>query len=142
MDIYNVTFVSLIESKDELGLYWYGSQFHPEKPMYEFAKNIPKSIEAMYSNQYFAEFFVNECRLRNNNKMNNELYQQNNLYNFNPYYTALVSDNEYAQMYLFLHQNDKLNFYSDCVWCLVTDCVVVFSVAWIMGCVIDRSSNK
>ena len=107
IDIYNVTFVSLIESNNDLGLYWYGSQFHAEKPMYEFAKNIPKTLNATYSNQYFAQFFVNECRLRNNNKMENKLYDNNNIYNYDPYYTAIQSDNEYQQMYIFPASIDK-----------------------------------
>eukprot|EP01083_Nonionella_stella_P007378 21342_1 len=101
VDLNGVEFVSLIESKRDVGLYWFGSQFHPEKPMYEFAKNVPKDFNATYSNQYFAEFFVNECRIRNNNKMENEMFVEKSIYNFDPYYTAMKSDNEYQQMYLF-----------------------------------------
>mmetsp|Transcript_1047 Transcript_1047/g.1398 ORF Transcript_1047/g.1398 Transcript_1047/m.1398 type:complete len:329 (-) Transcript_1047:24-1010(-) len=105
----NKPFVTLIESKDELGLYWYGSQFHPEKPQYEFDldngnNNIVHNLDAIISNQYFAEFFVNEARLRNDNTMSSDYYNTHIIYNYSP----IIIDNgesTYQQVYVFNKQN-------------------------------------
>jgi len=105
-DIYGKEFVSLMESRDNIGLYWYGSQFHPEKNQYEYAKNVPKSYNGTFIGQYLSTFFVNECRLRNNNIMNKNEYEMRVIYNYNPIYTALTDDNEYQQMYLFPKSNE------------------------------------
>eukprot|EP01083_Nonionella_stella_P160721 525639_1 len=77
MDANGTWFGTLQESKNDgenTFQYIYASQFHPEKPSFIFdayngTNNIPHSLDAIYANQYFAEFFVNECRLRNDNKM-------------------------------------------------------------------------
>ena len=69
----------------------YASQFHPEKPQFVFdadngTNNIPHSIDAIYVNQYFVEFFVNEARIRNDNIMDQQLYQQSVIYNYHSYW--------------------------------------------------------
>ncbi|ETO18410.1 hypothetical protein RFI_18855 [Reticulomyxa filosa] len=79
----------------------YGSQFHPEKPMFEYARNVPKTLNAICANQYFAQFFVNECRIRNNRVMDQSLYQMLNIFNDPAHFVASQSDNEYQQMFLF-----------------------------------------
>ncbi|KAJ8945838.1 hypothetical protein NQ314_009023 [Rhamnusium bicolor] len=59
-DSNNLEFISSMES---VSYPIYGVQFHPEKNQFEFKKSgIPHSIEAVYVSQYFANFFVNECR--------------------------------------------------------------------------------
>ena len=87
-DIYNTSFVSLVETFENTGLYWYGSQFHPEIPEYIFFKdmNINHGFNTMMSNTYFSQFFVNECRIRNNNIMDDEVYNKTVIYNYNPYF--------------------------------------------------------
>ena len=54
-------YISAVEAKKYP---FYAVQFHPEKNIYEWTvkENIPHSIEAMESAQYFANFFVNEGR--------------------------------------------------------------------------------
>eukprot|EP01084_Bolivina_argentea_P055254 101304_1 len=69
----------------------YASQFHPEKPQYVFdehngSNHISHSLDAIYVNQYFVEFFVNECRLRNDNVMDKQTYQDSVIYNYAPYW--------------------------------------------------------
>eukprot|EP01083_Nonionella_stella_P092926 260264_1 len=110
-DEYGNTFVSLIESLEETKLYWYGSQFHPEKPQYVFDahhndNHIAHDMNAIIVSQYLVEFFVNECRMRNTNTMNQSEYDRNVIYNYHPYFV----DNgtvTYEQVYLF--ENPTLN---------------------------------
>uniref|UniRef100_U5EYI6 folate gamma-glutamyl hydrolase n=1 Tax=Corethrella appendiculata TaxID=1370023 RepID=U5EYI6_9DIPT len=54
-------FISTIEHKT---MPFYGIQFHPEKNIYEWVrnKNISHTANAIRSSQYFADFFINECR--------------------------------------------------------------------------------
>lgn len=73
-----IAFVSLIESKDmiingnTIQLAWYASQYHPEKAAYQFTNWLWPSdkthtVKSIIVNQYFAQFFVNQCRILNNN---------------------------------------------------------------------------
>ncbi|XP_066924525.1 gamma-glutamyl hydrolase A-like [Clytia hemisphaerica] len=54
-------FVSVIEGRKYP---FYGTQFHPEKNIYEWTRNekINHSPDAILAAQYFANFFVNEAR--------------------------------------------------------------------------------
>ena len=102
-----VEFVTLVESLHELNLYWFASQFHPEKSQYEFDSahdsNFPHSLKSIYSNQYLAEFFVNECKTRNNHIMATDAYLSNVIYNYNPLFVTkeMYPDCTYEQVYLF-----------------------------------------
>jgi len=66
-DRVGVEFVSMYESKH---FPIYGSQWHPEKNMYEFGKNkngewmenIPHTKNARWAAQWVVDFFVDECR--------------------------------------------------------------------------------
>merc|ERR1712087_340456 len=98
-------FVSLIESRKELGLYWYGSQFHPEKNSYEFdshkeKNHIVHSADAVLCGSYFAQFFVNECRMRNDNAMSLDMYRSKVVYNDVPYFVE-YGEGSYEQVYNF-----------------------------------------
>merc|ERR1712154_138427 len=91
------SFVSLFESLDNTNLYWYGSQFHPEKSQYVFdayngQNNVQHNVDAIMVNQYFVEFFVNECRLRNTNTMSQNEYDSKVIYNFTPYFVSNGSE--------------------------------------------------
>jgi len=77
-------FVTLIESKKELGLNIYASQFHPEKISFEFKQNdIPHQISPVIANQYLAQFFINVCSYANNNTMSDDKYNELIIYNYN-----------------------------------------------------------
>lgn len=60
VDNESVRYIAAYESKD---MPFYGVQFHPEKPPYEWnirEHNIPHSPNSIHVSSYFAEFFVNE----------------------------------------------------------------------------------
>jgi Glutamine amidotransferase class-I len=60
VDNESLRYIAAYESKD---MPFYGVQFHPEKPPYEWnirELNIPHSPNAIHVSSYFAEFFVNE----------------------------------------------------------------------------------
>ena len=108
IDEYGFRFVSLIQSINDGvngDLYWFGSQFHPEKPQYIFDKNngdnnIVHNVDGIMVNQYFTTFFVNECRLRNNNEMDTDEYKERVIYNDMPYF-LYNGTRSYEQVYLF-----------------------------------------
>ncbi|KAM7357640.1 gamma-glutamyl hydrolase isoform 2-T4 [Cochliomyia hominivorax] len=94
-----IEFISTAEHKKYP---FYGTQFHPEKNIYEFIKNrnITHISRAIETSQYFANFLVNEAR-RNRQQFKNETEEKENLiYNYSPVYTALVGSS-FEQQYLF-----------------------------------------
>ena len=84
VDRQNKPFVTFIESKTleidgyDIQLSWYATQFHPELgyqfPEWSWPPDSTHTVQNTIINSYFAQFFVNECRLRNNNKMDKEIY--------------------------------------------------------------------
>ena len=95
-------FVTLIESQSQLGLSWYGSQFHPEKPQYEFTTvQGVHSLDSVFANQYLAEFFVNECRIKNDIVMDAEVLQSKVIYNDVAYFVDKNGQAAFEQNYLF-----------------------------------------
>ena len=95
----NKKFVSIVEGIDKP---FYGVQFHPEKPIFEFIddknhENIPHTYDSVQAGQYFANFFVNQSRQSRHTFSNNLKHLL--IYNFKPEYTG---DTEfYEQMYFF-----------------------------------------
>lgn len=92
---------------------FYGVQFHPEKPPFEFVikmhqLNIPHSRESIAVSRYFADFFVQQARL-NSHSVSRVSIQDELIYAFQPTYTAIKHD-MYEQRYLFpfgSHAEDK-----------------------------------
>lgn len=83
---------------------FYGVQFHPEKPPFEFVvkkdqAHIPHGNAAITVSRFFADFFSNQARLNkhcsNDPNLINEL-----IYSYNPIYTGSKGD-IYEQRYLF-----------------------------------------
>ncbi|XP_016991011.2 gamma-glutamyl hydrolase A [Drosophila rhopaloa] len=98
-----VEFISTMEHKKYP---FYGVQFHPEKPMYEFTKaSIPHTAAAVISGQFFADFFVNEARKSNQSFANATEQARALIYNFKPEYTSILGSS-YIQQYLFT--NDEM----------------------------------
>jgi gamma-glutamyl hydrolase len=88
---------------------FYGVQFHPEKPPFEFVTkskqhHIPHSREAIAVSRYFADFFVQQAQY-NGHLIDRELMDKNLIYAYNPMYTALLHD-MYEQRYLFPFGSD------------------------------------
>ena len=79
-------FVSLVEGKKYPV---YGMQAHPEKNNFEWVTSeqnpIPHTLDAIEMSQYFANFFVNDCR-RNGQTLKNAT--QWLFYNYSPTYTG------------------------------------------------------
>ena len=111
----NSQFVTLIESQTQLGLYWFGSQFHPERPSWEFngeqeySDSIPHSLDAIISNQYLSQFFVNQCRMQNNNSMTHEEYVKKVIYRFDSYY--INENNTVATELVYVFPNASQVYY-------------------------------
>lgn len=96
-------FISTFEAKEYP---MYGVQFHPEKNIYEFVNQkhnhatIPHDFNAVLASQYFANFFVNECR-KNNHTWDAEKDASSYplIYSFTPEHTIEVES--FEQMYFF-----------------------------------------
>lgn len=127
-------FAAIIETIPSLGLNWFGTQFHPEKPQYEFdgggatneltheickkwthfskfhvlilCRNIPHNRDAIISNQYLVEFFLEVVRSSNDNTFKDE-QELNDLviYNYQPlYYQGVYPDGlSFEQTYSFVY---------------------------------------
>lgn len=82
---------------------FYGVQFHPEKNLYEWIrnKNITHTKESTRTSQYFAQFFVDECR-KTSNKFNGNSTDEDNymIYNFPLTFTG-KKKSSYEECYLF-----------------------------------------
>eukprot|EP00698_Gefionella_okellyi_P006616 TRINITY_DN15940_c0_g1_i1.p1 TRINITY_DN15940_c0_g1~~TRINITY_DN15940_c0_g1_i1.p1 ORF type:complete len:312 (-),score=64.62 TRINITY_DN15940_c0_g1_i1:51-986(-) len=93
------TFVSSVEGKT---VPVYATQFHPEKPMYEWPVNsaINHDGDSIVANTYFAQFFVNQTRLSSHSFADPAVEKQMLIYNYAPVYTEDV-DSTYEQCYFF-----------------------------------------
>ncbi|KAF0974257.1 hypothetical protein FDP41_006867 [Naegleria fowleri] len=91
-------FVSLFENKRYP---FFASQFHPEKIAFEWChEDIDHSYDSLLANQYFSQFFVNECR-KSQHKFKTESDELKALiYNYTPVYTYPVEP-DFAQCYFF-----------------------------------------
>ncbi|KAL3275684.1 hypothetical protein HHI36_020436 [Cryptolaemus montrouzieri] len=96
-----------ISTMEERKYPFYAIQFHPEKTRYEFKEtlNIPHNLYTNIVSQYFADFFIEECK-KNNNKFPTKSIEYNSLiYNFNPVFTA--QNISYFQIYAFTKKTLK-----------------------------------
>ncbi|KAG5870719.1 hypothetical protein JTB14_017052 [Gonioctena quinquepunctata] len=101
----HVKFISTMEHKKYP---FYGVQFHPEKNIFEFKAGygIPHSMEAVQVSQFFAIFFVNECRKNYNRFPDANTEMHSLIYNYNPVYTA-PKGAAYEQIYVFTKDDYK-----------------------------------
>lgn len=84
----------------------FGVQFHPEKPMFEFAKtrtqrNIPHSANSIRVGQYLANRFVENARNNQHCFDSHKELDQLLIYNHNPQYVGNLPRNRFEQIYLF-----------------------------------------
>ncbi|KAM4746944.1 gamma-glutamyl hydrolase-like [Rhinophrynus dorsalis] len=93
-----VEFVSTIEARDYP---IYGVQWHPEVNRFQWRSDhaYPHSVNAIWTSQYFANFFVNEARKSQNHFPSAEEEAASLIYNWTPTYTANISG--YEQTYFF-----------------------------------------
>ncbi|EDV40026.1 uncharacterized protein Dana_GF24165 [Drosophila ananassae] len=100
-DLNGVEFISTME---HLKYPFYGVQFHPEKPLYEFTKtSIPHSAAAVISGQFFADFIVSEARKSPNSFSNSTEEARTLIYNYKPEYTSILGSS-FVQQYLFTNE--------------------------------------
>jgi len=91
-------FVSTVEGKN--GLPFYGNQWHPERPQFEWTPNvgINHSTDAVRAMQYVANFFVAESR-RNQHAFSDPDFQRlYNVWSYNPvvYGDVLYGEKSYV----------------------------------------------
>ncbi|CAH0398721.1 unnamed protein product [Chilo suppressalis] len=99
MDNQGKKFISSIEHRRYP---FYGVQFHPEKPAFEWNKKNKylRSRDAIDAQRYFMDFFVEECK-RNSHKFIDEKEETDSLiYNYKPYYTG-AQGAYFTQCYFF-----------------------------------------
>jgi len=92
-------FLSTIESKT---MPIYGSQWHPEKPLYEWDAEevINHSTDSITANSYTTDFFVSEARKSGHHFATLEAETQALIYNYNPIFTYAY-ENDFEQGYFF-----------------------------------------
>ena len=83
-DLNGKPFVTLFESRRELNLNWFGSQFHPEDAAFRSQKPVNHTYESIIANQWFAQFFVNMARTSNDNQMSEDEFDERAIYNYEP----------------------------------------------------------
>ena len=97
-DQQDMEYISIIEGVEYP---FFGVQFHPEKPLFEFVNRehhcrIPHHESAIQTGLYFANFFVNECR-KSQHVFNMHDYRDHLIYNFQADYT--IDYENFEQMY-------------------------------------------
>ncbi|EEB12583.1 gamma-glutamyl hydrolase precursor, putative [Pediculus humanus corporis] len=80
---------------------YFGVQFHPEKPAYEWnpKHNTPHTRDVIKANQYFMEFFVDETRKNCHTFTSEEQERENLIYNFPTTYG--LPQSTFTQIYFF-----------------------------------------
>ncbi|XP_008214312.2 chitobiosyldiphosphodolichol beta-mannosyltransferase isoform X2 [Nasonia vitripennis] len=91
-----------ISTLEHVSMPFYGVQFHPEKNAYEWVKgkNIPHSFNAVRTNQYFADFFVNEARKNHHAFPSAGEENAALIYNYPATFTGMKGSS-YLQCYMF-----------------------------------------
>ncbi len=88
-------FIALVEGKN---LPVFGSQFHPEWPLFEWSEtaNVVHTEEAVRGNSIFADFFVRECRKNMHEFEDKELMHEHLAYRWsmNVHYTQEHGDTQ------------------------------------------------
>jgi gamma-glutamyl hydrolase len=95
--------VAIYEGKDHP---IFAVQFHPEKPMFEFAKtraqqNIPHTVDSIRVGQYLANRFVESARRNFHCFDSHAELDQLLIYNHKPEYVGNLPPNRFEQIYLF-----------------------------------------
>ncbi|XP_040578848.1 gamma-glutamyl hydrolase [Lepeophtheirus salmonis] len=103
IDDYGLEFISIIEAIDYP--FW-GTQFHPEMSLFEWSPdfNSPElhSTDTIGQAQFFAKFFVQECRKNGHSFESREEEDKFSIYSFNPVFTGNTEiDDFYSQQYFF-----------------------------------------
>jgi len=106
LDMDGVEYIAIVEHKV---FPIYATQFHPEKVMFEWNQlyndYLPKTENAMVTNSYFAQFFVNEVRkgAGHVSDVDQSWVDENVIYNYDPIYMGAKGENVtiFEQIYVF-----------------------------------------
>ncbi len=81
----------------------YGSQWHAEKPQFEWKWNedINHSSDSIYAMQYFANWIVTEARKSYHKFPSVEQETAALIYNYSPLFTGSDSNASFVQVYVF-----------------------------------------
>ena len=101
VDLANEEFVSLIESNPKTTDYRiYASQFHSEIVLFEtmdlnnegprYFPQVERNFQSIMANGYFTQFFINECRIWNNNSFGTDAINEIKKYSINNFPTAKI----------------------------------------------------
>jgi len=95
-DLKGKSFVATMES-DKYP--FFGTQFHPEKQAFAFypETKIDHSEESIFYNRYFADFFINQCKLNSNKFDSWETETKEVVQN----YLVVSTDGYYGPVYAF-----------------------------------------
>lgn len=98
VDRAGLPFVSAVEG---INAPIYGTQFHPEKPMFEWMPGtaVNHDADSIVANQYFANFLVDEARKSNHSFASLAAETAALIYNYNATYT--LGPESYTQCYFF-----------------------------------------
>lgn len=98
-------FISSIESKKYP---FFGVQFHPEKPIFEwkFKDGISHSPEAITVSQYISNIFVALTRGSHHSYSSSKQEQKELIWNYPAIYTGRFGGSTYEQCYLFKGENE------------------------------------
>ncbi|KRX09916.1 hypothetical protein PPERSA_05308 [Pseudocohnilembus persalinus] len=85
---------------------FYGVQFHPEKANFEWKVPANHTLDAVLNSQYYADFFVQECRQNNQQFISEELADSMVIYNFQPVH---LESSSFEQIYFFENFSNSKN---------------------------------
>ena len=93
-------FVSTVEGTT---LPIYATQFHPEKPMFEWnpSEGIDHSDDSVLANSFFPKYFVDQARLNSRKFPSWEEESAALIYNYEPVFTAKEDPDHFDQCYFF-----------------------------------------
>ncbi len=108
--------VQFISSMEGIQYPVYAQQWHAEKvrrsnpfvlftlqPQFEWTidEDINHDASAIYAMQYFANFFVNECRKSLHSFPDQDTESKALIYNYSPVFTGINPDASFVQSYIF-----------------------------------------
>lgn len=109
-DTENQVYVSIFEGRK---MPIYASQFHPEKPLFEFVRrtrqrNIPHTQRAIQVGQYLANEFVHKTRTNRHCFKSRDDLQSRLIYNYQAEFSGSETS-RYEQIYRFPLNRNQLN---------------------------------
>jgi len=93
---------AFVSSTEGITLPLYSTQFHPEKPVFEWwsTQNVNHTYHSIEANSYLQKFFVNQARMNFRTFPTPSAEAAALIYNYIPYYTA-ATDPGFEQCYFF-----------------------------------------